>query len=642
MSLKYRIAAVIFILEAVMMVIVLSLTFSSANNFIQGQVKENEDTIIALISNLSRAAFIINEYDDLQPYVEQAVQAPHIDKIMIMDTHDVVLVSSDSLDIGLNYSQVRDSQSQDWNERQINNASGFLGKIAIKYSHQQLQAATQQSFNAGTAAAIIGMTIIAFIGIVTGTLLTRRLQIVSNTAKEMSSGNLSARANLKGSDEIADLGDAFDDMADKLKQQFSSLKQREAELDSIREQLENRVQQRTEELAKARDEAISANNAKSAFLATMSHEIRTPMTAIIGFAELLRDPNLQQDDLEQATHAILTSGDHLLQLINDILDLAKIEADKLALEILPITPADIITQIREIVKPFADKNNVSFFDNTITPLPEFIHTDAVRLKQILLNLCNNAIKFSENGFVNLNFGYNKQTDTMRIDIIDTGIGMSPEQLEKIFNRFEQADSSTTRKYGGTGLGLALTKELVTLLKGTIDVESTLGKGTHFTIHIPCASETPIDNHKPSISRPATEEIKSLPKLTGRVLLAEDTELLQLMIGKTIRLTGAQVTFAQNGEEAVQLSGLNAYDLIFMDMQMPQMDGISAVHAIRQRGDKTPIIMLTANVLKTDQLRCIEAGCDEFISKPINRQTLYTILDKYLCTNTEAENNQELA
>ena len=632
LSLKYRIAAVIFVLEAVMMIMVLSLTFSSANNFVQEQVKETEATIIGLISNLSRAAFIINEYDDLQPYVEQAIQAPHIEKIMIMDHDNIILISGDSQDIGNIYDE-KNVSTNGWKEQRISNATGYLGKIAIKYSHEQLQEATGHSFYIGTTAAIIGMTIIAFIGIITGNLLTRRLHCVADTAKTMSAGDLDARTQLTGSDEIAELGQAFDDMAEKLKQQIHSLTQREQELHNSREELEQRVRERTLELATASEEAIKANQAKSAFLATISHEIRTPMTAIIGFAELLEDKSINDEDHKQATDAILTSGKHLLQLITDVLDIAKIEADKLELDIQTISPADVIDPIAKIVQPIADKNHVVFTHEYRTVMPELINTDAIRLRQVLLNLLNNAIKFTENGKVELIVSHHKVSNIICLDIIDTGIGMNKEQLGRIFNKFEQADSSTTRKFGGTGLGLSLSRELVQLLGGDIAATSTPGVGSHFTIKIPCNTRMEQTNTKWSNLSISTQlnESQNLEglRLEGHVLIVEDTEILRIMTSKTVSATGATVSYATNGIEAIKKVQEEHFDLILMDMQMPVMDGVTAVEKLRSMDIEIPIVMLTANVLKTDQLRCLEAGCDNFLAKPVKRSAIHSVLAKHL-------------
>ena len=632
LSLKYRIAAVIFVLEAVMMITVFGLNYSRSMQVITEQVQLTEASIIALLSDLGRTAFITTEFDDLQPFIEQAAEAPHISKIMVIDSNDIVLVSSDVVDIGQNFSIMNITDKQNWKTRNITNSSNFQGSIAVKYSHQQLEQSTKEALNTGIIVAVIGMVIIAIVGLVTGILLTRRLNNVAQTAQKMTSGDLTARTSLHGSDEIANLGRAFDEMADSLSDRINALYDREQELDHIREDLEQRVSERTHELARAHDEAIAANQAKSTFLATMSHEIRTPLTAIIGFAEALLDKNSSIEERDQFANTILDSGNHLLNVINNILDLSKVEADKIELESLNVSPIEILNDITDLVRPLAETKKIVYNCNLNYPLPNSIKVDPVRLKQVLINLCNNAIKFTDKGSVIVDVSYKTNDQTLIIDIRDTGIGISPDQMKRIFDPFVQADSTTTRNYGGTGLGLSLSKRLIEIMGGKIEVDSILGKGSCFQLSLPCImyndSELLYDP-QPSKSTshtllPTTNKLK----FSGRVLVVEDTKALQMLIGRLLTSIGLEVQFVDNGEMAVEATSKSTFDVVFMDMQMPVMDGITAVKIIRSKGIRTPIIMLTANAMQKDRIDCLDAGADDFLSKPVLRKTLFEKLDKY--------------
>ena len=410
---------------------------------------------------------------------------------------------------------------------------------------------------------------------------------------------------------------------------------------SIRLELQKEVEKRKQteqELIVSRDRALAATRAKESFLANMSHEIRTPLTAIIGFADTGLDSDQTTQQRIAALKIIRRSGDHLLNLINDILDFSKIEAGELLTEKTPINPLQQVFEVESIIMGHAIKKGLNLVVDYKFPLPKEIHSDPVRIKQVLLNLCNNAIKFTHTGEVRITVEYNTAQHEISFMVKDTGIGMSEEQLEKIFKPFIQADSSTSRRFGGTGLGLSLSRQLATLLNGQLTVSSEKGKGSTFIFSIRLDAkdnETLINNidEVKFSSDDVSTNVATKKQLKGDVLLAEDNISNQELIRMYLEKMGARVTCADNGAIAVSLAQQHKYDLIYMDMQMPVMSGIDAVLHLRKMNYEGPIVMLTANVTSDDKTRCLEAGANEFVTKPIVRQILFETTARYLENRT---------
>ena len=372
-----------------------------------------------------------------------------------------------------------------------------------------------------------------------------------------------------------------------------------------------------------------ANQAKSRFLANMSHEIRTPLTAIIGYAESALDSD---QDMQQQAHAlsvIQRSGDHLLTIINEILDFSKVEADEMDIESISINPFLILADVEAIAATQAIKKGLSFDVDYQWPLPASITSDQVRLKQILLNLCSNAIKFTQQGSITIRIRYRKDTNELQCQVTDTGIGITDTQLKNVFQPFKQADSSTTRLYGGTGLGLSLSKRLATLMGGELNVSSHAGKGTRFTLTIPCGEINELVDSLEKIEFADKQEFTHVNNLQGNILLAEDNITNQKLISALLRKTGASVTTADNGAEAVELALNNQYDIIYMDMQMPVMSGLEAVKILRGENYHGAIIALTANATREDRSLCLDSGCTDYLTKPVNRDSLYRITAQFL-------------
>lgn len=375
-----------------------------------------------------------------------------------------------------------------------------------------------------------------------------------------------------------------------------------------------------------------ADEAKSRFLANMSHEIRTPLTAIIGYAEVLQNGDLNGISQEEAIDIIAGSGKHLLNLINDILDISKIEANKLQIEHVNIAIPQFIEEICSIVNSKAKEKQLQFETLIHYPIPSKVVSDPTRIKQILLNLLNNAIKFTDKGSVRLEVS--RDEETLKFAVIDSGIGIEPEQQAKIFSAFEQADVSVTRKFGGTGLGLNISKYLAQKLGGDICLHSTLGTGSTFTVTI--AANEPVDSEiieseqqYQALTKKERSNDFSANTLKGKVLLADDQRDLRLLISMMLRKLGVDVHEVENGKELLLATEKDHYDLILCDIHMPIMGGEEAVAQLKMRGDKTPVVALTANAMKHEIEHYIAKGFSEHLSKPIQRDDFFNKLSLFL-------------
>lgn len=415
---------------------------------------------------------------------------------------------------------------------------------------------------------------------------------------------------------------------------ITARKEAETHLKRAKEQAE----QMSRELMEATERAEAANAAKSRFLANMTHEIRTPMNAIIGFSDILAEHDLGAE-LQRYVELICDSGHHLLRLIDDILDLSKIEAGRMQIEPHDCRLAVVLNSVEAMMRPLAEKKNLQFEVTRRPDVPDLVHTDSARLRQCLVNLVGNAIKFTESGHVHVRVLLDgERTDPcLRFDVEDTGIGISPDKLEAIFDAFEQADGTTTRHYGGTGLGLAITRKLVGLLGGAVSVKSRPGRGSVFSLTMPAGFCT-LGHPPASVSLPIESAVAGdlvhHMRFHGRILVAEDTPTNQLLIRLILEQLGAEVTLAADGDEAVEEATRHPYDLILMDVQMPRKNGHEATRELRRRGLTVPIVALTAHAMKEDRQACLAAGCDGYLAKPIDRNELVRILARHLPSRQE--------
>jgi signal transduction histidine kinase/CheY-like chemotaxis protein len=501
------------------------------------------------------------------------------------------------------------------------------------------------------------MAVLILVGTFMAVILSRRfvlrIHAMADGTRAIEEGRFDARIEVNSNDELGELGKSINSMAESLEQTTVSKDHLELANDELAnaeqalrannaalEEALGREKRATltleatmRHLDTARKDAEEANQSKSEFLANMSHEIRTPMTAILGYTETLFDPEQTEAEQLNAIRTVRRNGVHLLEIINDILDISKIEAGKIELERIRWSPAQVVEDVKSLMQVRADAKKLQFDLDYIGSIPETIEVDPTRLKQVLVNLVGNAIKFTEGGGVRLSVQLVGVAAEPRLqfDVVDTGIGMSPEQIAIIFEPFRQADTSTTRKYGGTGLGLMISKRLAQVLGGDITVESELGQGSCFRLTVATGSLDDVammtDPASAILSCVDQVETEAQDKpLDCSILLAEDGLDNQRLISHVLKKAGARVVVVENGRLAVAAAlaaraNEGPFDLVLMDMQMPVMDGYAATRMLRRSGYDGAVIALTAHAMASDRQRCLDAGCNDYQTKPIDIKQL---------------------
>jgi signal transduction histidine kinase/CheY-like chemotaxis protein len=460
-------------------------------------------------------------------------------------------------------------------------------------------------------------------------------------------GDLSTLLEVKKQDELGDMFAAFNVMV----RQLRVYRERER---AYKQQLEEKVLRRTQDLARANDDlaaanqelilareaAEQANRLKSVFLANMSHEIRTPLTAIIGFSEQAQSER-DSAKLQNYLQRVLKSGDHLLGLINDILDLSKIEAEKLELNYESFDCLALIDDVFQLTRSQAEAKGLQCLLQLNFPLPHQLYNDALRFRQVLLNLTSNSVKFTQKGKIVLSVSFNILTQHLSIKVKDSGIGMTPEELSRIFQPFVQADATVTRHFGGTGLGLCISKKLMHQMHGDIQVESVKGIGSCFELQFDCSAQQPelVEHYNKQLAI-AGNAAEQLTEHKLHILVAEDNPDNQLLLQLMLEKANASCALVDNGHKAVERALAEDFDLIFMDMQMPLMGGEEATRLIRHAGIDTPVIAVTANVMSEDLERYRNSGCQGLLPKPIIQADLLAILKKY--GSAMSANSEQLA
>lgn len=622
-----------------------------------------------MLSTTSRVWVMANDYEGLEQTVQDFLIYENLTYAAVMDMQGKVIAHTDPTQVGRyvidatrqNYlRQLQGEQNHQHAVTILADTDDYidvayiieqeyqdLGWVNIRIDQKDRQANAAANIQQAVLFSVIALFIAYLTSFLTAKGLTAQLRGLINTMSQIRAGAEKVRANENGVGEVSRLSGEFNRMLDTLQEKESELKQTQHALkedirkrqeveNSIRhlnENLEEIVKQRTEELTVAKDKAEAANRAKSLFLANMSHELRTPLNAILGFSQLLYENSDTPDSQRDTLRIINRSGEHLLNLINDVLDMSKIEAGRAQLDKEDFDLGQLILDVTDMMKVRADDKGITLLIDQSSHFPRFVHGDSAKLRQILINLIGNAIKFTDVGGVTLRLDAQPQPQDnqclmLRIEVEDSGSGIQAEDLERIFQPFEQLANATAQK--GTGLGLTITRQFVHMMNGEIHAQSTPGKGSLFylTIELERATGTQIAKEQP-VHRHVVKLLPGQP--AWRILIVEDQTENQLLLQNILTNAGFEVDIAENGQKALELFQSWHPHFIWMDRRMPVMDGLVATREIRKLpgGKDVKIAALTASVFQEQRQELLDAGADDFLRKPYRPNEIFACMAKHL-------------
>lgn len=611
----------------------LILSFILATYFISARIKDasheldNKGQLVALQLAASSDYFVLTSNEAIvKPLTKALLDDRDVEYIEIEDINGNLLFSQHdhtSPDAQTARGQLRWYQAdivqynilmddEDWFNSQQNQNQQILGQVRIGLSESSVFERQKDILLHALFIALVALFIVGLVGWLSAQRLARPIHLLSNAVKQMREGDYKIRVGVTSSAEVGQLQEGVNTLASALA--------RSEEIQQLY----------VDSLIKAREASEAANKAKSEFLTVMTHELRTPMNGVLGMLQLLQTTTLNTEQSEYVDTA-LNSGDHLLGLINDILDFSKIEQGKIELDKHYFNVYDSLLRVVETFRSAVSAKGLEFnVDiNEIRGLD--VMTDDIRLNQVLVNLVGNAVKFTEKGFIRISVRevhINTEQVDFIIDVSDSGKGISADNISRIFDAFQQEDASISRRYGGTGLGLAISRQLIERMGGKLTVNSTVNKGSVFSCHLtlPCRVQ---EGMQPLL---ADKTLQDMQKFSARVLLVEDNDVNQKVAIRMMNYMGLTVDVASDGIQAIKMANQFAYDIIFMDLQMPRMDGYEAAKRIRTQeniNNKTPIVALTANAFFDVKEQCLQVGMNDFLAKPYKKSSLINILNRWL-------------